>query len=818
MKDSVRFKRNLGQFGRALSLLLNRATMYQANHPYFKESLDSFYSVAEELLSSVSPLAFILTQERFFIDEEPLDPRINVGRMITHFKKAEIESVSFYQGVTKNELRSFVEIFTALHNYPNADAMTAALNRKNIQSIKINHIYYRKVSSEDEIVSRDALKQMSPEISAEAERRTKKLFLDSLMENVLSEELTKTLTVKNLIQDPPEFSRTIIANDLAAAARASSGEGIGGSAGGGPGGGGASPAGGPAAPGGDTGDAPGEGTGYGPVQGAVGGKGTPGGEPGHGPGTGQGAGRGEADAGGGTDQSPTAAKGGSTGGPGPVLAQQLQLLDDEIEKSLKGESDVDLESLAEAVFQMKAELMGGIEAQKALGTAYENELAILEKANDLTDKVFIQLVKDEYKTGKITPARMAQILRRLIPDPDELSRLLPKIKVALLEEGMPLSDYLKLVKELRREIEDEGLARLLFESSEQVGVDGDELIQEIKKDPRHAAELISLAAEIRKGTGDEQALTDILVEYVESLGTSITQDMAGKDGMENEDHLRQVMSGVESKLVKQLRGMDLQEEILTRIESKLNQRLDTIVDDLKVQWLKASPLASGSSPKSLTVLQTLERSISEEGELATIIKAVREKVDREDLEEDDFTLIYEEIESVKRELMEEESKKVMPEGVLSLENMTLFVKKEIAKAARYDLPFSALAFSVVTAKYKEAHRDKKIPAQHLLDYVLVRLARVVRDTDIVGKFKKNQMIVLLPMTPTRDAKLALKRTMKLLHSDPFEIQGVPLDVKIAGTAITFVPGQMPDAKAFMDTVSTEIVEMATRVKNIHSLY
>jgi len=500
-----------------------------------------------------------------------------------------------------------------------------------------------------------------------------------------------------------------------------------------------------------------------------------------------------------------------------MLAHQLDLISSEIEKSLSGESDVDLQDLAMAVFQMKTELVQGIESQKALGVAYENEAAILEKANELTDRVLLQIVKDEYRAGNVTTGRMAQILRRLVPEPAELKRLLPKFKTALLEAGMPLADYLQLIKDLGRELQDEGLARVLQEAGEQVGVDGDALIEDIKKDPQQAAELMSIAAEIRKGQGDEQALTDVLVEYVERLGADLGKGASsGEDGTEG--HLRDVITGVESKLVRQLREMDVQEDVLSRIESKLNERLDSIVEKIKVDYMRSTGLdIGGKEIEEITVLQTLERSVSESDELGEILKAVRQRVDTGALDEDDFAQIYMEIERQKQIRVEREENREMPPGVLTQANLKLFIEKEISKAARYELPFSALAFTVVRAVFKEKRPGKKIPARALLDQVLHRLAKVIRDTDLVGTVRRNQMIALLPLTPLGDAKLALRRSMTLLHNESYELGGAPLDVKIAGTAVTFQKGRTPDSDAFLEALSAELTEMANRVKNIHAL-
>jgi hypothetical protein len=850
--------------------------MYQPDHPYFRDALESFFTVAEDLINQMSPLVFILSQERFFIDEEPLDPRINVSRLVTYFKKAGIQSVSFYKGLRKNELRQFMEVFTSIQQYPDADAMIRAIEQKGIRHLRINHVYYQKVTSDDEVVSRDALKKMTPEMSSEAERKSKKMFMDALLENVLTEEFEKTLSVRNLMANPSEVSRNMIDNDLAAVeAGGGAGDVSGGAAPEGVGGQGASPGTGasPAAgppsgqsavagaepgsgAGAGTGMGPGTGSGTGPAGGtsegapagtAAGpgaGTGGPGASPGAGPDerTGEGPGArpgtgssGEAapgaDArGSGTPDEGTGpagpvstveggtGEGGATAQPGTMLAHQLDLISSEIEKSLSGESDVDLQDLAMAVFQMKTELVQGIESQKALGIAYENETAILEKANELTDRVLLQIVKDEYRAGNVTTGRMAQILRRLVPEPGELKRLLPKFKTALLEAGMPLADYLQLIKDLGRELQDEGLARVLQEAGEQVGVDGDALIEEIKKDPKQAAELMSIAAEIRKGRGDEQALTDILVDYVEKLGADLGRDATSAGDGGSDGHLRNVITGVESKLVRHLREMDVQEDVLSRIESKLNERLDSIVDKIKLDYMRSTGLdIGGKEIEELTVLQTLERSVSESDELGVLLKAVRRRADAGGLDEDDFARIYAEIERQKQVRIEQEANREMPPGVLTQANLKLFIDKEISKAARYELPFSALAFTVVRAAFKEKRPGKKIPARALLDRVLHRLAQIVRDTDLVGTVRKNQMIALLPLTPLGDAKLALKRSMKILHNEPFELEGFTLDVKLAGTAVTFQKGRTPDSDAFLEALSSDLTEMANRVRNIHAL-
>ncbi|MDY7038796.1 MAG: hypothetical protein SV375_21910, partial [Thermodesulfobacteriota bacterium] len=74
-----------------------------------------------------------------------------------------------------------------------------------------------------------------------------------------------------------------------------------------------------------------------------------------------------------------------------------------------------------------------------------------------------------------------------------------------------------------------------------------------------------------------------------------------------------------------------------------------------------------------------------------------------------------------------------------------------------------------------------------------------------------------PMTLQEDSKLALRRSMKLLHSEKVEVNKVQVNVKIAGVAINFHPKRTPDVQTFVKMMSTDLMEMSIRVKNIHAL-
>ena len=91
---------------------------------------------------------------------------------------------------------------------------------------------YKKVTDDDEVISRDALKDLTPQMmAAEDEAKTRKMFMDTLLESVLTEEFAKTLNIESLMANPGAVSKNMIQADLESVSATGSGAGSGGGSG-----------------------------------------------------------------------------------------------------------------------------------------------------------------------------------------------------------------------------------------------------------------------------------------------------------------------------------------------------------------------------------------------------------------------------------------------------------------------------------------------------------------------------------------------------------------------------------------------------------
>lgn len=723
-------KTEYDRIGRSFALLFNRSTMYQTDHPYTAQSITDFSKTIGKSLEVQSPLVIIMNRDQFFIEEEPFDPRLNVTRMVSHFKKAAVQSVSFERGVRSTDVSEFVRIFIDLTTFPNGDAMKGGLQRKGVNGIKINHVFYKKVTADDEVVSRDVLQKTSDGGGTGLGGDQGGRILDVVAGGLVAEELEQAMSLRMVIDNPGAASRAMIDSDLAYA-----GGGVAGS-----------------------------------------------------------------------------------GKSGPVIVKQLSRLRSEVEKVASEMEGAGLAELAEAVFDMKRKLLSGIESHKSTGIVYEDEGLIREEADQLTDRVFIQLVRQEYRGGDISVKRLAQILRRLVPDPAELQRLMPALKQALLEEGMPPTDFAGLVEELGRELQSQGLAHVLQQGAATIGVDGEDLVKEILTNPQIAAELIYLSAEIRKGTGDEKLLSDLLVDYVERVGGQLSMDEAAQEGVEGGVHMDKIYRRVQSQILDRLKSKEVKPDILQEVEERLKRRMESMLERLQVDWDKRQSLpVDAKELKEFSILGALEAGTDEGEELHSILDQVRSSLRERGIDETNFKAVYQEIVKGRVAWKKQKDKKDLPSGALNRSSILFFVEKEIQRAVRYGTPFSIVLLAIVRAIPRAKAAPGAINQNDVYQAVLERLARIVRDPDMVGSLDKSRMVWLLPMTIPEDVQTARQRIVGELHRHVYNIKGIPLKVRLATAVKDFSHEELPPLRTFLKRAETSLHEMVVRLRNIKDL-
>jgi len=725
-------KKIVDKIGRIFAMLFNRAVMYNMNHPFTTQSMSEFFKSIHPELKAYSPIVVIMHNDSFFIEDEPLDPRVNTAKMLMHFKKTGIQSVSFEDGLTIEILVSFFTIFTDNIRYPSVELMKEACDREGITKARVNHVFFKKVTADEEVLSRDEIKTIAENRKIERHKTMKDELLDMISGGLAIEELGKSFSITQFLAKPNMVSNYLNTPDTASI---------------------------------DFQD----------------------------------------------DKS-----------PGAIMFDHVHKIRTEIDKASEEVRGSKLHDLAASVVRMREELVKGIIERKQNGLIYDNEIRILDEAKELSDKVVLELVKDEYKQGATSVNRLSQILRRLIPDNDELQRILPKLKETLLLEGMSLSDFLQLTGELEKEISNQSIAGALKKSAESIGVSGEDLLKEITSNPLEAAELIYLATELRKETGDKKALSDVLVEYIERITGSMALDSKAQNSDFEKDHMKSVISTVESDILERLKLKNLDSSVMDSVAERLNTRMDNFLEKLEVNFNKRQASFGTWDHETTSLIKLFEDEVGDTDQLKNLLLKVRDTFRDAKTGEIHYDAIKFDLDDVKNDA--EVTKEVtgrlsaLPKGVHNRKSILYFIEKEIFRATRYQTPFSVATFSILKAIPQKKFAAGSIARDDVTYHILENVSHLVRDTDIVGLLDQKKIICLLPMTDEEDSRLALRRFLKSMHGNLIKINDIPFEVKFAGTVTSFNKSITPALKDFIRKAEHDIYDMVQRIKNLQTMY
>lgn len=433
-----------------------------------------------------------------------------------------------------------------------------------------------------------------------------------------------------------------------------------------------------------------------------------------------------------------------------------------------GQNDVPIEDLLAGMYAMRAELLKAVKAQQGLanhltsglvprtdagaaGQARSDAARASEAARmaEATDDVFTQtaaqLVMEEYKKCKGNPKRMAQVVQRIVPDRALLQRVLNAFRADLIRQGVPLMEFFNLLAELNTLLGTDRSYQEFLQAGESLGVSHDELLKELQENPRQAAQLILLASEARRSNreGSAEELINSLADYVEKAGEAAEGRIQANP--REAAKLGSMLQQMEAEVNQKLKEKGLPEELRVMGQQKLRLRLQHSVNDLKGKAARAqlqSPHASDAEK-----VQFLLEMFGDEKEMDDVMGRAREGLDPEALAREAGNQVMQKARQEMNARREKAASKDLPAGVYVKAVLDFFVKSEISRASRYNLPFSALLISFQGLTEDKAALESHGDALRGLQNVLVGdLRRNLRESDFVGYLGFNRYLVVLPMT------------------------------------------------------------------------
>ncbi|MDP2960330.1 MAG: hypothetical protein Q8N71_02795, partial [candidate division Zixibacteria bacterium] len=164
---------------------IRRLSIYPPDHPAVKTSLQNTFELFQEFFKGKSEITLGRVENKLVLEEESLETNAISDRVWNTLEKQKIKSISFSQGINKDELRSFLEYFLKKEE----EELNSYFQKNKITHIKLNRMRYEVVLEDEKVVKADEIENVSLKSELSKVIRTRPdLLKDILLGKSIDEE------------------------------------------------------------------------------------------------------------------------------------------------------------------------------------------------------------------------------------------------------------------------------------------------------------------------------------------------------------------------------------------------------------------------------------------------------------------------------------------------------------------------------------------------------------------------------------------------------------------------------------------------------
>lgn len=465
-------------------------------------------------------------------------------------------------------------------------------------------------------------------------------------------------------------------------------------------------------------------------------------------------------------------------------------------KAEAGQGNVPIEDLLAGMYQMRSELLKAVKAQQGIAqhlsggpggkpgeagtgsgkTVSAEALRLAESADDIFVQTAGQLVLEEYRKCNGNPKRMAQVIRRIVPDRSHLQKVLGVFRNELIRQGVPLIEFFNLLSELNGILGADQSYQEFLQAGQSLGISHEELLRELQENPKQAAQLIVLASEARKMNreGSAEEMIQSLADFVEKAGEAAGARI--ESNPREAAKLTSMLHQMEAEVNKELQQKGMSDELRTMGQQKLRNRMQRSIVDLKGRAAMAQ-LRDPNTTEAEKIQFLLEMFVDEK-ELEGVMGQAKEGLDPETVAKEVGSQVMQKARQEMAARREKLMSKELPAGVYVKAVLDFFIKSEISRAVRYNVPFTSMLVSFQGLPEDKAGIEAHGDALRGLQNVLIGdMRKSLRESDFVGYLSFNRFLVVLPMTKEESVPNILKKFQKNLNRQVALPNGTRLTIR-----------------------------------------
>ncbi|MFP4240416.1 MAG: hypothetical protein ACLFQB_00460 [Chitinispirillaceae bacterium] len=197
------------QIGRLFVMLFNSSILYGSTHPATKKNAGTFFESLSKSLSNHGMLSFIVNQDSLLIEDHPLDKTTNINKLVQHFDKIGLRSVSFEKGVTRSDIESFVALAGDTTNIPSTQEEITGFTPGDIPNIRINYVVFGKITA-DQAQPKGLCSDPQPHSeTTHISNRPQTVFSAQGLSTEALKQIEQVLTLSSLLEEPSQVAEVL---------------------------------------------------------------------------------------------------------------------------------------------------------------------------------------------------------------------------------------------------------------------------------------------------------------------------------------------------------------------------------------------------------------------------------------------------------------------------------------------------------------------------------------------------------------------------------------------------------------------------------
>ena len=204
------WQKDAAAIARSFLMMFNGALLYGCAHPNTAKNAASFCELLNRCFNGREIITIISTNGTFMIEDWPLDASFNYGKLLAHFEKLGLTSISFEPGVDADSVTKLVGLAGDVHDI---DACRAGIEEAKaagtIPRVRINYILFGKIRADEVVVSKDNVGTPSNALAGTGASN----ISTGRLSQAAAAQIEQVLTLSSLLEAPKEISAALAKTD-----------------------------------------------------------------------------------------------------------------------------------------------------------------------------------------------------------------------------------------------------------------------------------------------------------------------------------------------------------------------------------------------------------------------------------------------------------------------------------------------------------------------------------------------------------------------------------------------------------------------------